>query len=86
MQSLQSLSVPLSPMQYIRRQKPHLLKSLDYEHIRVNVLPTLHKKIQHKYGMGRKLRKKKSERSTDLPVSLELSNLSFYTNAPTFIH
>lgn len=82
--------MPPSPIQHIKRQKPNLLKSLDYKHIRVNVLPTLHKKyrktnflgssnLQHKCGTGRKLCKKKSEHSTDPAVLLKLSNLSLYT-------
>lgn len=61
-------------------------------------LPTLHEKLQkkivllgssnlqHKYCMGRKLRKKKLEHSTDVAVLLKLSNLRFYTHAPTLIH
>lgn len=35
--------------------------------------------LQHKYGTGRKLCKKKSEHSTDPAVLLKLSNLSLYT-------
>lgn len=42
--------------------------------------------LLHKYDVGRKLRKKKSEHSTDLAALVELGNLSFYTNAPTSIH